>query len=297
MDILRPRTPPSPAMAPRHQSTMSLGEFLFWAALVIAGVQEVTKLGDALVPEDTRAALGRMFQPQRQDAPQRTPLFPPASLPPSFAGDVPNWVSQLPALTQRSQPRPSLSGTAQPPDERSAHVDVASILQLLRQPTIDAVSAPTAPGGDTANRSAPTPVSGQRTAPYPEPDARWREVLVHPCVEVILGSRGSGKTALGYRQLELLRDRGAPYAVGLPQRVRHHLPAWVGLADRVEDVPQGAIALVDEAYLSYHARRAMTARGQAIGDVVNLSRQRRQTLIFIVQEARQLDVTEPCINI
>ena len=64
----------------------------------------------------------------------------------------------------------------------------------------------------------------------------------------------------------------------------------MGVADTLEDVPPGALALVDEAYLQLHARSSMSDAGRSIGALVNLSRQRRQSLIFVVQEARQLDV-------
>ena len=50
------------------------------------------------------------------------------------------------------------------------------------------------------------------------------------------------------------------------------------------------MVLIDEAYLLMHTRSAMSDAGRSIGPMVNLSRQRGQTLIFIVQEARQLDV-------
>jgi hypothetical protein len=62
------------------------------------------------------------------------------------------------------------------------------------------------------------------------------------------------------------------------------------MADRLEDVPNGAAVLLDEAYLQLHARNAMSEAGRGIGPLVNLSRQRGHTLIFVVQEARQLDV-------
>jgi hypothetical protein len=37
-----------------------------------------------------------------------------------------------------------------------------------------------------------------------EVDSRWREVIIHPSVVLLLVKRGSGKSALGYRLLELL---------------------------------------------------------------------------------------------
>ena len=55
-------------------------------------------------------------------------------------------------------------------------------------------------------------------------------------------------------------------------------------------MPPHTAVLVDEAYLHLHARNSMSGAGRSIGAAVNLSRQRGQTLIFIAQEARQLDV-------
>ena len=48
--------------------------------------------------------------------------------------------------------------------------------------------------------------------------------------------------------------------------------------------------LIDEAYLIFGARNAMTAAGRSVGALVNLSRQRSWSLIFITQDSRQLDV-------
>lgn len=124
----------------------------------------------------------------------------------------------------------------------------------------------------------------------PPADARWLRLAPHPSVILVLGRRGSGKSALGYRLLELFRDVAAPYVVGLPSNASNLLPEWVGVADSLEDVLPHAVVLIDEAYLQLHARTSMSEAGRAVGPLVNLSRQRGQTLIFIVQEARQLDV-------
>ena len=63
-----------------------------------------------------------------------------------------------------------------------------------------------------------------------EPDARWREVIVPPAVIRVLGKRGSGKSALAYRMLELFRNRLTPYLVGAPAQAGKLLPEWVGTA-------------------------------------------------------------------
>ena len=111
----------------------------------------------------------------------------------------------------------------------------------------------------------------------------------HPAVILILGHRGSGKTALAVRLQELLRDVAPPYTVGLPPKAARLLPDWYGLADDFGTIPRNAIVYVPESYRMFHARTSQTAQGRMIADLINLSRHRKHTLIFDVQNAAQLD--------
>ena len=122
-----------------------------------------------------------------------------------------------------------------------------------------------------------------------EPDAKWRDVISPPALVLILGKRGSGKSALAYRLLELFRYRLTPYVVGVTSQARRLLPDWIGIVPDLESLPSDSIALVDEAYLPYHARRSMAEASTSMSQILNLSRQRNQTLIFVTQEARQID--------
>ena len=97
------------------------------------------------------------------------------------------------------------------------------------------------------------------------------------------------KVGLGYRLLEHLRWIASPYVVGLPKEVKMLLPDYIGMAIRLEDVPPKSIVLVDEAYIPYHARSSMATGAKAMSQLLNLSRQREQTLIFVAQEARLID--------
>jgi DNA-binding CsgD family transcriptional regulator len=135
--------------------------------------------------------------------------------------------------------------------------------------------------------------SETRAAPrierLPEADSEWLRVIVHPSVVLILGKRGSGKSALGYRLLEVFRHALGPYVLGVPREGERLLPQWIGMAENMEKVPQKSIVLVDEAHLRYHARESRAAQSREISRVLSLSRQMQQTLILISQEARQID--------
>lgn len=122
-----------------------------------------------------------------------------------------------------------------------------------------------------------------------EPDALWGEMVIPPAVVLVLGKRGSGKSALAYRLLELFRYHLALYVVGAPARVREVLPDWIGIAAPLEELPNKSIALINEAYMAYHARDSLAQESKAMSQILNLSRQREQTLIFVAQEARHLD--------
>ncbi|MGD9117042.1 MAG: hypothetical protein PVJ61_07765 [Dehalococcoidia bacterium] len=165
------------------------------------------------------------------------------------------------------------------PSNILANLDIKGILEKAFNETL---------GKSTLLESQPQPV---KLVPDPNivESGNWLKLIRHPSVTVILGGRGKGKSALGYRLLEHLRWTASPYVVGLPENARKLLPDWVGMATSLEDVPPKAIVLVDEAYMPFHARYSMAAEAKAMSQLINLSRQRDQTLIFVSQESRQID--------
>jgi len=118
----------------------------------------------------------------------------------------------------------------------------------------------------------------------------WLRILMHPSVVLILGNRGSGKSALGYRLLQYMRLKVDVYVVGLPRKARKLLPEWIGSVPTLEELPPNAIGLIDESYTLFHSRSSASSRAKALSNLINLSRQREQTLIFVTQESRQIDM-------
>jgi len=120
-------------------------------------------------------------------------------------------------------------------------------------------------------------------------EGKWLQIITHPSVVLIIGKRGSGKSALGYRLLELFRYKATPYVLGLPAKAQKLLPDWIGMVQSLDDAPPDSIVLIDEAYLPYHSRESLKVGSRDMSRLVNLSRQRNQTLVFVTQEARQID--------
>ena len=183
------------------------------------------------------------------------------------------WPVQVPEV-------PPVPQVTQPNRTRLTEIDE---LRIIEEAIIEVFGKPTlADSASTQPRLSPDPQIIEV--------GKWLKLIHHPSIVVILGGRGKGKSALGYRLLEYLRWTANIYVVGLPQEARKLLPDWVGMVASLEDVPPKSIALVDEAYMPYHARSSMAAEAKAMSQRVNLSRQREQTLIFVSQEGRQLDL-------
>ena len=121
---------------------------------------------------------------------------------------------------------------------------------------------------------------------FAEPDSDWRRRIMHPSVILVLGKRGSGKSVLGYRLLELFRYTASPYVIGVPASARSLLPDWIGVAPSLDQVPRQAFALVDEAYLAYHARGSALRESRAMSQAINLSANGSRALS---SSARRLD--------
>lgn len=119
---------------------------------------------------------------------------------------------------------------------------------------------------------------------------KWHDVIKHPAIVVILGGRGEGKSAAGYQIAEEFRYSLTPYIVGFPENKKNLLPGWMGIAQRLEDVPPGSIIIVDEAYLPYHSRAWQKSESKEICQLLNRSRQQNKTIIFIAQQGRQIDI-------
>jgi len=119
------------------------------------------------------------------------------------------------------------------------------------------------------------------------------EIIQHPSVILIIGRRNRGKSALGFYILEIHHNENQLpcFVVGFPRSKQHLLPKWVTPIENIEDLPENCVALVDEASFKYHAHKVRGKETEYMDKMISVSRQKKQTIIFITHTMRKFAVT------
>jgi hypothetical protein len=121
---------------------------------------------------------------------------------------------------------------------------------------------------------------------------RWLEGLGEPGkVYLILGRRGSGKTALAAKMAEYAYAvYGIPvFWLGLPPQARALLPSWIKMVDSLEQCPAGCIIIADEAGLNFLSLAFTSDSNILLRKLLMICRHRRCSLIFAGQSSRDIE--------
>jgi len=128
----------------------------------------------------------------------------------------------------------------------------------------------------------------------PDVKFRFRDAFPHPGVIVVMGKRGSGKTAMAlWAMEELHRTKGLGGAVfRAPSAMRKLLPDWVDAPTRLARLPYDSVVVIDEAQQVANARRSSSTENLDLAQCVALSRQRNQLIFLISHHSRKLDMLD-----
>ena len=102
---------------------------------------------------------------------------------------------------------------------------------------------------------------------------------------LITGKRGSGKTALGFKLLDSLRDKRKTYYLG-----KGRLPNFIKKVSDIKDVKNNSILLVDEAAIAYSSRSSMKQSNKILGELMAIARHKNLSLIIITQNSAMIDL-------
>ncbi len=108
-------------------------------------------------------------------------------------------------------------------------------------------------------------------------------------IGIIIGARGSGKTAFGIKFMENLyaKTKKNCYAMGFN---KEDLPSWIGVVEDMTQINNNSFILIDEGGVLFSARDAMTKANKMLSDLILISRHKSLSILFISQNSSNLDI-------
>ena len=107
-------------------------------------------------------------------------------------------------------------------------------------------------------------------------------------IGLILGARGSGKSALGMRILENMAAKGRKVcAMGFDES---SLPSWITSVEKVEEIPNGSFVLVDEGGILFSSRDSQSSGNKLLSSLLLVARHKDLSVLFISQNSANLEI-------
>ncbi|MBD3304626.1 AAA family ATPase [Candidatus Woesearchaeota archaeon] len=108
-------------------------------------------------------------------------------------------------------------------------------------------------------------------------------------IGIILGARGTGKSAIGLKLLENAHAKAGKqvYAIGFNAK---DLPGWIKTAKTPEEVENNSLVLIDESGISFSSRKSMSNSNQLLSSLLMVARHKNISVLFITQNSSNLEV-------
>ena len=108
-------------------------------------------------------------------------------------------------------------------------------------------------------------------------------------IGLILGARGSGKSAIGLRLLENIKTRTGKkcFAIGFN---REDMPNWVDVVAGIEDLTNNSFVLIDEGGILFSSRKSMSDANTFLSDLLLIARHKNISVMFISQNSSNLEI-------
>jgi hypothetical protein len=108
-------------------------------------------------------------------------------------------------------------------------------------------------------------------------------------VGLIIGARGSGKSALGLRILENIHARTKRKICAMGFR-GENLPRWIRIVKNLDGIDNGSFVLVDEGGISFSSRDFMSSANKLLSNLLLVARHKDLSILFISQNSANLEI-------
>ncbi len=108
-------------------------------------------------------------------------------------------------------------------------------------------------------------------------------------IGIILGARGSGKTAFGIKFLEnfYAKYKKKCFAIGFKES---ELPSWIDVISDVGGIENGSLVLIDEGGVLFSSRSSMSNANKMLSELIMIARHKNISILFISQNSSNLEV-------
>lgn len=108
-------------------------------------------------------------------------------------------------------------------------------------------------------------------------------------VGIILGARGTGKSALGMRILENVKAQTGEkcYVIGFNEK---KLPKWIESITDLGEIENNSFLLADESGINFSSRDSMSSANKLLSELLLISRHKNISILFITQNSANIEI-------
>lgn len=108
-------------------------------------------------------------------------------------------------------------------------------------------------------------------------------------IGIILGARGSGKTAFGIKFLEnfYVKHGKKCFAIGFLEK---ELPSWIDVISDVGEIKNDSLVLIDEGGVLFNSRSSMSSANKMLSELIMIARHKNISILFVSQNSSNLEV-------
>ncbi|MDP1729186.1 MAG: zonular occludens toxin domain-containing protein [archaeon] len=108
-------------------------------------------------------------------------------------------------------------------------------------------------------------------------------------IGIILGGRGTGKSALGMRIIENINAK-TKKKIGAWGFDKTTIPSWIKPINGINEIDNNSFVIVDESGISFSSRNSMSELNKILTELLLISRHKNISVIFITQNSSNIDV-------
>lgn len=108
-------------------------------------------------------------------------------------------------------------------------------------------------------------------------------------IGLVLGARGSGKTAIAVKLLENIyaKTKKTCFALGFKEE---DMPIWIDVVEDIKDIKNNSFVLIDEGGILFSSRRSMAEPNKLLSELMFIARHKNMSIIFISQNSANLEI-------